>query len=178
MSDDETLTLDGMALQANDTDEQMVEALSGLDFIYSPLLGLEGGELGKLNRDIRDGYLTLPGRSRRQSLDLMMGALDRGLDQNEQWRAEERKRWWRQHGAVLAFVTSMAVVLIVVSVFSETILTFLLESGSALPAGTEDWVVAIYEIATGTVLPMMGILALMAVGVVIVRGMTRRSSTM
>lgn len=177
MSDDETLTVAGVTLRAGDSDEQMVEALSGLSFVYSPLLGLEGGDLGRLDRDIRDGHLTLPGRSRWQSLDVVMDALDRALDRHEQWRAEERRMWWRRHGPVLATVTSVAAVLIVVSVFSEKILAFFLGSGGALPDGTEDWVVAFYEIATGIVLPLTGIVTLMAIGVVVTMAMTRRRST-
>lgn len=176
MSNDGPLTVGERTLQAGDTDEQMIEVLSGLSFVYSPLLGLEGGDLGRLGNDIRDGHLTLPGRSRRQSLDLVMSALDRALGQHEQWRAEERKTWWRRHGAVLAMVTFIAAVLIIVSVFSERILTFLLGSGSALPAGIEPWVVAFYEIATGIVLPLTGIVTLMAIGVIVTMAMTRRGS--
>lgn len=176
MTDDDTLTVAGVTLHADDTDEQKAEALSYLSFVYSPLLGLEGGDLGRLHRDIQDGHLTLPGCSRRQSLEVVMGALDSARDRHARWLAEDRKLWWRRHGTVLALITLMAVLLITVSVFSEEIVAFP-SSGGAPPGGTEDWVVTAFEFMTGLVLPTVGVFSLMAVAVIIAVAMTRRRST-
>lgn len=162
---DATLVVDGAKFRASDTDEKLVELLSGLSWVYSPIFGLEGGVLGRLSRDIRSGRLTLPGRSRGQSLDLLAEALDRSRELNRRWQAEDRKRWWRRRGPSLALITLLSVALIAGSVFSDAILASLPEATGSADDAPSNLARDVYEVGTAIVFPVVGAIGLIYVAV-------------
>lgn len=176
---EERLDYAGRVFRASQTDNEIVALMQGMDFVNHALLGLYGGTLARLSRDIRDGHTVLPGRTRYESLDLVNEAYLRGLDFHRRLAPElrriERKHWWSTRwphivvmAIVMAFFTTLAVF------FNELVDAASSLSRAAGPsvAGQEDitaTLLPVFEVGATYVLPLVlaGIALSLFIGAVI-----------
>ncbi|WP_422117859.1 hypothetical protein [Brachybacterium sp. UNK5269] len=147
------LDIGGRTLHASHTDEELVTVLSQLSWAHSPLLGLEGGDLGRLAEDIRTGTLTLPGRSHYTSESIVLEAMRRSAALHEELLQQDRKLWWQRHSGKLAVGTVMTAFLILFALFHDALLPLIPaadpEDGKQAAAGLDEWMIGIYH-ALGT----------------------------
>lgn len=103
-----TLTVGAHTLEARHTDTEIISALSKATYAYSPMFGLEGGDLGRLLRHVRGGTETIPGRGPMRSEELIWEALaqarERAARLEKELRPLERQIWWAQHGAQIGII--------------------------------------------------------------------------
>lgn len=175
-ANDATLDIGGTTLRAAHSNEEMIHILSGLSWMYSPLRGLEGGDLGRLARHIRNGNTTLPGRNPMQSEELVFEALHRSAELHKQWDQVERKLRWRKYGLTLALTAPMTALLIGFVIFQDRLFTLILnakpEPATAGPkqAAAEELAASLWSIAGTYVIPIfLGVILLGAMSFAVAR---------
>lgn len=175
-ANDATLDIGGTTLRAAHSNEEMIHILSGLSWMYSPLRGLEGGDLGRLARHIRNGNTTLPGRNPMQSEELVFEALHRSAELHKQWDQVERKLRWRKYGLTLALTAPMLALLIGFVIFQDRLFALILnakpEPATAGPkqAAAEELAASLWSIAGTYVIPIvLGVILLGAMSFAVAR---------
>lgn len=105
----EQLTVGDLVLHSDQSDDEIIAALSTLSWTWAPLTGLSGGELGWLARDIRAGRTTIPGRTRYRSSEMVYAAFRTAREDYREMAAEfardSRRLWWTRYG--FTFVAGM-----------------------------------------------------------------------
>ena len=164
------LDIGGRILHASDTDEELVTVLSQLSWAHSPLLGLEGGDLGRLAEDIRTGTLTLPGRSRYASESIVLEAMRRSAALREELLQRDRKLWWQQHSGKLAVGTVTTAFLILFAFFHDALLPPAAGPGAGEQAagGPEEWMIGIYHALGTYFVPLFSLLSLIGLALLVV----------
>lgn len=129
----EQLPVGDVVLHADQSDSEIIAALSTLSWTWAPLTGLSGGELGWLARDIRAGRTTIPGRTHYRSSEMVYTAFRTAREDHHEMVAEfardNRKLWWSRYGFVFAVGVILAGAFAALTFFPDEILRVLAPEG-------------------------------------------------
>lgn len=168
ISPDVRLTFEGIVFRSTQTDEEMITLLRGLRFVYSPLVGMCGGPLARLRRDIHDGHTTLPGRARYESLELVATAYQRVMEAHRRSAPEirkmERELWWITNRLSVALIAIILLIFTALAIFFDDLINAVSAAApsSSAQADVPEAVLHIAEVGATYVLPILVVLIVMA----------------
>lgn len=155
------LTFDGIIFRSTQTDEEMITLLRRLRFDYNLLMGMCGGPLARLRRDIHDGHTTLPGRTRYESLDLVATAVQRAMETHQRIAPEirkmERESWWIKHRHSVILMAIVMSLLTAFALFADELINAVSGGTPSNPQQEEvrEAVLPLFGAFAGYVLPII-----------------------